>query len=104
MAGVQVTLNPAALNVLLASPTGPTSRYLLRQGILVSNAAKVLCPVDTGRLRASIGVSQQSGSAGTVTTVEARTDYALYQELGTRYMRARPYLRPALDQVIGSTR
>lgn len=104
MAGVRVTLNPAALNVLLASPTGPTSRYLLRQGILVSNAAKVLCPVDTGRLRSSIGVSQQSGSGGMVTTVEATADYALYVEEGTRYQRAQPYLRPALDQVMGAIR
>ena len=98
----RVTINTGALNVLLASPTGPTSRYLLRQGILVSNRAKVLCPVDTGRLRASIGVSQQFTPAGAVTTVGSNVEYSLYVELGTRRMRARPYLRPALQAIQGS--
>lgn len=97
-----VTLNPAAINNLLASPTGEVSRYMLRQGVLVANAAKTLCPVDTGRLRASIGVSQQFTPAGAVTTVGSNVEYSLYVELGTRRMRARPYLRPALQAIQGS--
>lgn len=97
---VRVALHHAALQNLLASPQGDVSRYMLRQGIRVSNAAKRFCPVDTGRLRASIGVSQSFGHEGAVTTVGSNVEYAAYVELGTRYQRAQPYLRPALDEVI----
>ena len=30
--------------------------------------------------------------------VSANTDYAAYQEYGTRYMTAHPFLRPALNE------
>lgn len=45
--------NQAAVRKLLRSPTGPVGRDLVRRSIRVVNAAKVGCPVDTGRLRAA---------------------------------------------------
>lgn len=100
MATAVVVIRHAALQNLLASPQGDVSRYMLRQGIRVSNAAKRFCPVDTGRLRASIGVSQSFGSEGAVTRVEATADYAIYVHEGTRYMRGRPFLTEGLDEVL----
>jgi len=99
VAGVRVTVNQGAIHSLLASPTGPVSRYVLRKAILVENAAKVLCPVDTGRLRASIGISKHPTAAGMVVHVGTTVEYGGYVERGTSRMRARPYLAPALRAV-----
>lgn len=97
---VRVVLHHAELAKLLASPQGDVSRFMLRQGIRVSSAAKRFCPVDTGRLRASIGVSQSFGAGGATTTVEATADYGIYVHQGTRYMRARPFLTEGLNEVL----
>lgn len=100
MATAVVVIKHAALAKLLASPQGDVSMFMLRTGIRVSNQAKANCPVDTGRLRASIGVSQSAGADGAVTTVQATADYAIYVHEGTRYTRARPFLRDALNEVL----
>ena len=55
---------------------------------LVERESKKVTPVDTGRLRASIGVSLRPMEA----VVAPHTDYAIYVHKGTRYMRARPYM------------
>jgi len=47
-------------------------------------------PVDTGALAASIRAHPASNR------VTAGTDHWIYQEYGTRYQRAQPYMRPAL--------
>jgi len=97
----RVVLHNPALNRLLVSPSGQVSAHMVRQGILVANRAKALCPVDTGRLRSSIAVTTDPTSSGLVVSVGSNVEYAGYVENGTSRMRARPYLRPALDQVIG---
>jgi HK97 gp10 family phage protein len=55
---------------------------------------KQLTPVDTGRLRGSIGVSSLVGAIGHM--VSTNTEYASYVHGGTRYMRARPFLTKGL--------
>jgi HK97 gp10 family phage protein len=69
--------------------------------IQMSNAAKRLAPVDTGRLRSSITyeVQTEQGVGGQVIRARVGTNvrYAPYLELGTSRMVARPYLRPTLD-------
>ena len=55
--------------------------------------AKQKAPVDTGRLKGSIGSSFfNSGLSGEVST---NVKYAIYQEYGTRYMPAQPFFYPA---------
>ena len=60
--------------------------------LLVEAEAKKLCPVDTGKLRASITPVIESWAAGYVGT---NTNYAPYVEFGTRKMDAQPFLEPA---------
>ncbi len=60
--------------------------------LLVEAEAKRLCPVDTGKLRASITPVIESWAAGYVGT---NTEYAPYVEYGTRKTDAQPFLEPA---------
>jgi HK97 gp10 family phage protein len=65
--------------------------------IKVENLAKVFCPVDTGRLRSSITHEVGTDGVGDVIgRVGSDVEYAIFQELGTRYMGARAFLRNAL--------
>ena len=82
--------------------TGPEAeRFLLRLALQVERAAKRLAPVDTGRLRSSIGHTLRRDAGGLLATVGTSVEYASYVEFGTRYMRAQPFLRPALSRVTG---
>ena len=60
--------------------------------------AKPITPFDTGRLRGSIGVSSLLGQIGSM--VSTNVEYAIYVHEGTRYMRARPFLRKGLEYAI----
>jgi HK97 gp10 family phage protein len=64
--------------------------------IRVESAAIRGCPVDTGRLRASITHEIASDVEGLVGRVGTDVEYAPYVEFGTGRMAAQPYLRPAL--------
>ena len=64
--------------------------------LAVEAEAKRLCPVRTGRLRASITTEKIDTAAYAVGT---NVEYAPYVEFGTRKMRAKPYLRPAAERV-----
>jgi HK97 gp10 family phage protein len=59
----------------------------------VARDARRIVPVRTGRLQRSIGVRSVNSETA---VVEASAPYAGYVELGTRYMKAQPYLKPAL--------
>lgn len=71
-------------------------KLVQKTALRIEAEAKKLCPVDTGRLRASIA-TQRLGPAtyGVGTGVE----YAPYVEFGTRKMSAQPFLRPAANKV-----
>lgn len=53
-------------------------------------------PVDTGTLKRSIGLDVSDN--GMTATVEPTAEYAPYVELGTRFMEAQPYLKPAFEE------
>lgn len=53
-------------------------------------------PVDTGTLKRSIGIGISDG--GMTATVEPTAEYAPYVELGTRFMEAQPFLKPAFEE------
>lgn len=62
-------------------------------GLIAEGYAKIKCPVDTGRLRNSISHITSSNMVAIGTNVE----YGPYVELGTRRMKAQPFLRPAIE-------
>ena len=70
--------------------------------LVVKTAAKTLAPVRTGNLRASIGSRVENLRQEAF--VGSPVEYAPYVEYGTRYMQAKPYLRPALEQNIDNVR
>ncbi len=64
----------------------------------VESGAKRRCPVDTGRLRASIHTEIEDEFKATVGT---DVEYGPYVEFGTVRMAAQPFLFPAVEEVFG---
>ena len=62
----------------------------------VKALAKRIVPVRTGYLRSTIYAKIQ----GWVAQIGAEATYAMFVEFGTRYMRARPYIHPAIQQYL----
>lgn len=62
-------------------------------GAELAQEAQRLSPVDTGNLKNSIRMTLSGG--GLIATIEEHTEYGIYQELGTRFMEAQPYMNPA---------
>jgi len=62
----------------------------------IKASAQQRVPVRTGYLRSTIYAKVKEWIA----EVGAEASYALYVELGTRYMRARPYLYPAIQEYL----
>jgi len=69
------------------------SRNLELAGEYIAFNAKLLCPVDTGRLRSSIE-SKKEGKYKI--KIGSNVEYAPFVELGTKYMSPRPFLMPGL--------
>lgn len=74
---------------------------LRRVGPMVVNRAKILCPVDTGRLRASIqGEARRTWTLRPQFTVFSEVEYAPYVNDGTRPHVIRPKNAKALRFVV----
>ena len=67
-----------------------------KAALTLEKNAKQNCPVDTGKLRASITTEVGKLEAEVGTNVE----YALCVEFGTSKQKAQPFMRPALDKAI----
>lgn len=100
----RVRLDDHALRRLLDSEDGPVGKTLLRSVTRIEGDAKRLCPVDTGRLRASITHAIDHDPRGLVGVVGTDVDYAPHVELGTTHAGAQPFLRPALASEVGRAR
>jgi len=61
---------------------------------VVEGNAATTAPADTGTLRNSIG---RRVLRDDLAEVFSDVEYAVYQEFGTRFMQAQPFMRPALD-------
>ena len=93
-------------------------RALVKCGIAAEGHAKMKCPVDTGRLRGSIvyatstshSEGQSPAEPGDYTPhgippkgevqIGTNVEYAPFVELGTSNRKAKPFLRPALENHI----
>jgi len=69
---------------------------------VVKEKSKELCPVDTGRLRESI--DKDTDRRELVSEIGSDVSYAIYQELGTRYIRPKSYLRRGLISSVNKIR
>ena len=70
-------------------------RVVGHNGAEMQEKAQRNAPVDTGTLKRSIGL--EITDSGMAAEVEPTAEYAPYVELGTRFMEAQPYLKPAFD-------
>lgn len=71
-------------------------RKVRKHGGQLQEKAMRNAPVDTGFLKQHINLD--IGDGGMSAEVEPTADYAPYVELGTRFMEAQPYLKPAFDE------
>lgn len=97
----RVVFDQAGLKELFDGPHSAVGKELKRRGLRISRGAKKLCPVDTGRLRASIAEELSQDGTLLIERIGTDVEYGKYQELGTVNMRARPFLRPALAAEAG---
>jgi HK97 gp10 family phage protein len=74
--------------------------YLAGLADKIKDEAKSIVPVRTGKLRDSIEVID--GETNKIKYIGSDVDYAIYVELGTVKTDPKPYLRPALYDVINS--
>ncbi len=99
---------------------GASEKMVLEMAIRLANQAKLLAPVDLGQLRNSISVAtknqtgielnkhggeqapplKQDGLKGPDAYVGSNVAHAVYQEYGTMYQKAQPFLRPAKELVM----
>lgn len=93
-------INPRALEALVGLGTFPEmERALNVLGQIAETSAKDHAPVDTGTLRRSIVHEVGEDDIGIYMRYGTPLEYGIYQELGTRYHPAHPFLRPALEAV-----
>lgn len=81
---------------------GASLRELENTGRRVVNRAKILCPVDTGRLRASIkGRTSRTWTLRPQFTISTNVDYAEMVQNGTRPHTIRPRTKQVLKFNVG---
>lgn len=90
----------AGLQAAIAGIKLETAADLQRLGQKAARNMRQLAPVDTGRLRNSIGVTNGSDSRGPYVDVGPTTDYAIHVEFGTSRMAAQPFVRPGLAEAL----
>lgn len=94
MADVTVRLDPGAIRAQLTGPGGAIARDLIRRGQRVENKARRLCPVDEGRLRASISTEVRGSGSSLTIRIGSNLEYAIYVEEGTGIYAGRGYITP----------
>ena len=76
-----------------------SSGSILEEGCnLIKARAKQLSPVDTGALRDSIDTKFESKGNKYTGYTYSDMDYALYVELGTRFVPPQPFMYPAYQE------
>lgn len=78
-----------------------TRKANMRAALEIEREAVSRVPVDTGRLKGSIG-TQEVGNiieVGSGVREGSEVEYAHFVEFGTRNMAAQPYLQPAVEAV-----
>ena len=90
---MQIKVADNHIDEVLSALQSKKDKILEEWGLIAEAYASDYCPVDTGRLRASITHDRDDDTMYLGTNVE----YAPYVELGTVNMDAQPFLRPAIE-------
>jgi len=96
---VTFRVNRQALERLVMVGGGGVKEALQMLGGRAELEAKALAPVDTGNLRRSITHDIGRDLRGIYMVYGTNVYYGIYQELGTRFHAAQPFLRPVLDKL-----
>jgi len=88
----------AAMQKFDSAMQNQVHRFLVSWAADVKASAMRNVPVVTGHLRSTIYATIKEW----VAQVGAEATYALFVELGTKHMRARPYLYPAIEEHLPS--
>lgn len=88
-------LNEMQRKLIKAADPAKITRAVAQNTSEMQGRAQDLCPVDTGTLKRNIGLEMRDG--GKTGVVFATPHYSEYVELGTRFMKAQPYIGPAFD-------
>ena len=101
MAGVKLTWRGPAVKAIVDAAQQKAITATVADA---AAQAQVLAPVDTGALRNSITfqAAQRRGSGWVGSFGSYSIAYAIYVELGTYKMSARPYVRPSADRIFPS--
>lgn len=96
---VIVTLDVEKLKWVRKNAKSMVERQVEASAERVKVGAKRYCPVDTGRLKASIDKLRMGELEWIITYAvgDPGAYYGFFQELGTRYMSPQPFLHPALE-------
>lgn len=95
-----VRINQTELKRLMAGPSGPVYRDIVRRTNGVLNAARRGCPVDEGRLRSSLAMEVRTSSDAVVGRVGTNVQYALYVHEGTGIYAGKGPIRPKTARVL----
>lgn len=71
-------------------------KVVRKNGSDMQKKAQKNAPIDTGTLQRNITLEMRD--SGKTAEVEPMVDYGAYVELGTRFMTAQPYLKPAFNE------
>lgn len=80
---------------VIAAKDSAIQAALEMMGLQCENYTKLLCPVDTGRLRNSYTHDVRTGEEAVY--IGTNVEYAPYVEYGTSRMDAQPHLKPAVE-------
>jgi len=78
-----------------------TRKAAMRAAFEIEGEAVSRVPVNTGRLKASIGTNEAGNiiEVGSGVRGGSEVEYAHFVEFGTRNMAAQPYLQPAVETI-----
>lgn len=96
IAGHGMVLDTAVLDRMTVQMKPRARAIIEKYGLAVTGDAAMRAPFEFGALRNSI--TSESKMTGDMTfTVSDGVTYGIYQEFGTSKMRARPFMRPAIE-------
>ena len=91
LVGVEAIQGKLRKNATLAD----VKRAVAVNGAEMTRNAERLAPVDTGKLAGSINLSLEDGGLTAVT--RDGVNYGVYNDLGTRFMSAQPFMTPSFN-------